>query len=135
MGIEEGDRGQPHDERNIPSLREFAERLKSAVRKRLFMSQLVVKGPGSDPAVLQLIGETWGVIREEHGYSLQDVVKRLDSIARFPIDVDYLILFESGWTDPADYREGLIEALGKAYGHQKMAEVHQSFFSAVQNRK
>lgn len=135
MGTEGEDREQPKDESISPGLRAFGEKLKTAVRIRLFMSQVENLGPASDPAVLQLIGQTWGEIREADGYSVGDGVRRLNTIAKFPIEEDDLILFEGGWTNPEDYREGLIGALGRAYGHQELAEVHERFFVSIQNRK
>ena len=122
-------------DRGIPSgLRNFGEKLKSAMRRRVFGNQIENSSPASHPAVLKLIGATWGVVREEDGYSVEDGVRRLREIAKFPIDIDDLMLFEVGWIDPADYKEGLIEALGKAYGNQSLAEVQQRFFASGPNR-
>lgn len=135
MGAEDQDRKQPYNKNVSPGLRAFGEKLKVAVRIRLFMSQVENLGPGNDPAVLRLIGQTWGEIREDEGYSTGDGVRRLNTIGKFPVEEDDLILFEGGWTNPQDYRQGLIGALGRAYGHQELAEVHERFFVSIQNRK
>ncbi len=135
MSEEEQNLGAGEEGDIPPGLRNFTDKLMGRFHERFLKENRGVRSVASDGLVLGLIGATWAIVRENSEvFTIEDAVGRIRRVGHFEIDTDDLILFEGGWIDPQDYKEGLIEAIGRAYGWQELAKEQIKFFDLARNR-